>query len=74
METTVRQRIELFLERQPGRAFCDLCVRREMRLRSKGQISAAVVLISRTAPSILAGCVQKARRRLIGPSPAKGLS
>jgi hypothetical protein len=45
---TVREKIELFLERHAGRAFCDLCVGREMGLRSQGQISAAVVLISRT--------------------------
>jgi hypothetical protein len=50
---TVRERIEIFLERHSGRAFCDLCVGREMGLRSQGQISAAVVLISRTNPACI---------------------
>jgi len=48
---TVRERIQLFLETHAGQAFCDVCVGREMGLRSQGQISAAVVVISRTNPA-----------------------
>jgi hypothetical protein len=73
---TVRERIELFLERQAGMAFCDLCVGREMGLRSQGQISAAVVLISRTNPACIrfrtvchcCGAIRKSTRIDTGPN------
>ncbi len=48
---TVREKIQSFLEIHAGQAFCDVCVGHEMGLRSQGQISAAVVVISRTNPA-----------------------
>jgi len=48
---TVRERIEFFLQTNPGRPFCDLCVGRELGVRSQGQISAVMGAIYRSNPA-----------------------